>query len=506
MSDALDARPLSLPEIRLDERLHQTAERLPTRPAIRCGDVLLTFAQLDAAVSRLADTLRDLTAPGGCVIGLANAFDPCFAVAYYAILRSGNTLAILNRLQSGQALAHMLRTAGVRLAFVTDDMRTRLAPELADADRVDLVPVPAALTPSSISTGVAAAPGPRGAACVLFTSGTTGLPKGVLLSHRNLVANAAQIVRAHRLSPNSVTVNHLPSFHPMHLNSAVWSGATQVLCTDPDPVAATRLAVEVEATHYYSLPMRLAQLARDTRLRELRLDTVRAILSGGSALAPASARALTDHFGVAVMQGYGLAETSPLTHCDQPPWPKYGSVGPPVAETGCRIVDVTTRAVLPAGERGEVQVRGPQIMLGYLDTREPSPIDADGWLSTGDIGRLDQDGYLFLIDRLKDTFKYDDNLVAPAEIEQVLATHPAVADCVVVDTPDPLHGAVANALVVPRAEGITGDEIAMFLNDRVPVYQRLARVVLTTSIPRGPGGKTSRAALRDLLGDPTAIQ
>ncbi|MFI6317042.1 class I adenylate-forming enzyme family protein [Nonomuraea sp. NPDC050556] len=503
MSDRPPARPLQIPEIRLDERLGQTAARLPSRPAIRSGETVLTFAQLDAAVSLLAGTLRAITSPG-TVIGIANILDPCFAVAYYAVLRSGNTVAILNQLQSGQALAHMLGAAEVRLAFVTDDMNTRLAAALPANGQVTLVPVSAALAPSALAplTPPAVAPATSGdgtRACVLFTSGTTGLPKGVLLSHRNLVANAAQIARTHRLSANSVAVNHLPSYHPMHLNSAVWAGATQVLCTAPDPVVATRLAAEVEATHYYSLPMRLAQLAADARLRELRLDTVRAILSGGSALAPASARALTDHFGVPVMQGYGLAETSPLTHCDQPPWPRYGSVGPPVAETECRIVDVTTRAELPVGDRGEVQVRGPQIMLGYLDPNEPSPVGPDGWLSTGDIGRLDADGYLFLIDRIKDTFKYDDNLVAPAEIEQVLATHPDVADCVVLDTPDPLHGAVANALVVPRTDGVTAAEIAAFLNDRVPVYQQLARVVLTTSIPRGPGGKTSRGALRELL-------
>jgi long-chain acyl-CoA synthetase len=251
--------------------------------------------------------------------------------------------------------------------------------------------------------------------------------------------------------------------------------------------------------------VRLAQLAADDRLRGLRLDTVRAILSGGSALAPVAARALTEHFGVPVMQGYGLAETSPLTHCDQPPWPRYGSVGPPVAETECRIVDVTTRAVLPPGEQGEVQVRGPQVMLGYLNAEEPSPVDADGWLSTGDIGRVDQDGYLFLVDRIKDVFKYDNHLVAPAEIERVLAMHPGVADCVVVDTSDPLHGGVANALVVPRSDDVTATELAEFVNQQVPPYQRLARVILTASIPRAPGGKTSRSTLRDMFRDPALI-
>lgn len=499
-----DVRRLPIPAIRLDERLREMAGRLPTRPAIRCGDSVLTYRELDVAVSRLADVLHAGPAPGGTTIGIANVLDPSFAVAFFAALRSGNTVAILNPLQSGPVLTHVLDAAGARLAFVSDAMRARLVDTAQSAAPVRLVAVSDALSPSLLGTGDPARSGERtmGAqppACVLFTSGTTGLPKGVLLSHRNLAANAAQIARAHRLSANSVTLNHLPAYHLMHLNSAVWAGTTQVLCTDDDPVAASRVAAEVEATHYYSLPMRLVRLAGDERLHELRLDTVRVLLSGGSALAPAVACALTDHFGVPVMQGYGLAETSPLTHCDQPPWPRYGSVGPPVAETECRIVDLDTREELPPGEQGEVEVRGPQVMQGYLDPAEPSPVGEDGWLRTGDIGRVDEDGYLFLVDRIKDTFKYDNHLVAPAEIERVIATHPGVADCVVVDTPDPLHGGVANAMVVPKADDVTVDDVIGFVNDRVPAYQHLARVRMTQSIPRGPGGKTNRATLRELF-------
>ncbi|KAA9166568.1 acyl--CoA ligase [Amycolatopsis acidicola] len=489
---------MSVPAIHIDQRLRQTAERLPSRPAIRCGETTFTYAELEAAVSRLAAKLSESTGPGA-VIGVANILDPAFAVAYYAILRSGNTVVILNPLQSERILTHVLQAAEAGLAFVTDEMRARLS-----GGDTELVPVAAALEPSQVTAGKPRRTKAEPPACVLFTSGTTGLPKGVLLSHRNLVANAAQTARAHRLSANSLTVNHLPAYHLMHLNSAVWAGATQVLCTDPDPVVATRLAGQVQATHYYSLPVRLARLARDARLRELRLDTVRAVLSGGAALPPAAASALTDQFGVPVMQGYGLAETSPLTHCDEPPWPRYGSVGPPVAGTECRIVDVGTGAVLPAGEKGEVQVRGPQVMLGYLDPAQPSPVDAEGWLSTGDIGRVDDEGYLFLVDRIKDVFKYDNHLVAPAEIEAVLAGHPGVADCVVVDTPDPLHGGVANALVVPRSADVGAAGITEFVNARVPEFQHLARVVLTDSIPRGPGGKTRRGQLRDFFREPAA--
>ncbi|MDJ1136894.1 class I adenylate-forming enzyme family protein [Streptomyces iconiensis] len=512
-------RPAGTEGARLDKPLLRAARRHPERLAIRsrAGDV--TFAELDRSVTRCASALAALTGPGGGVtIGVANVLHPAFAVAYYAIARSGNVAAVLNPLQPGRLLGQSLDATRPPVAFLTPGMVRGCAP--ARLRGVEVVALPEAGAPGGagagtpaelIATAPAAPPGllppvrPEQDACVLFTSGTTGRPKGVRLTHRNLTVNAAQTADAHGLTARTVTLNHLPLFHPMHLNAAVLAGASQVLCEEPDPVTAVRAAHRAQADRYFTLPVRLARLAADSRLPDLRAGTLRAVFSGGAPLAAADAVALSEHFGIPVLQGYGLAETSPLTHCGRPGRPKPGSVGPPVAGTECRIVDVDDRTVRPPGVPGEVQVRGPQVMPGYLDPSDGPAVDADGWFSTGDVGHVDRDGDLFLLDRTKDVFKYDNWLVAPGEIERALAGHPDVGDCAVVDHPDRRHGAVAHALVVPRTDRASERLAAAVrsVNRRLPPYQQVRRVIGIDAIPRSPNGKIERRRLRQHLRDGT---
>ncbi|MGY1497618.1 AMP-binding protein [Streptomyces sp. QTS52] len=502
------------PEGPADGLLAASAARHPDRVAIVAGDRSLSYAELDAAVTSCAAALLRCTEGPGTVVAITSLLSPDFVVGYYGTLRSGNVAAPLNPYLREEQLAHVLGESGTEVALVDAVGAGRIAAVRERLPRlrrvVVLGPLPPDAAPDVVSleelladAEAARKPvaqrsaGPDDLACLHFTSGTTGAPKTVMLSHRNVLVNAVQVAQAQAVDDSSVALNHLPTFHPMHMNSAIAAGATQVLCTAPDPAESVRLANTHRATHYYSLPMRLSALAASEKLAGLRFETVRVVASGGSALSPAAARKLSEHFGVPVVQGYGLAETSPLTHFDDPSDWRPGSVGRPVAGTEARVVGVGGGAVLGPGELGEVQLRGPQVMLGYRGESVPSCIDAEGWLATGDIGQIDATGRLVLVDRLKDVFKRDNWIVSPTAVERVLERHPAVRDCLVVDYPDPLNGAVATAFVV-LAEGATDDvtAIAADVNAGLPYYQAVEHIELVESIPRSPNGKAPRKELR----------
>ncbi|MFH8930899.1 class I adenylate-forming enzyme family protein [Streptomyces pristinaespiralis] len=527
------------PELPLDGLLRQAAVRDPDGTALTCGQHTLTYAELDARADRVAHYLLRATGRPGTTVGVANTLDAAFAATYYGTSRSGSTIALVNPLIGEAALRHVFTAAAIEIAFVpcaTAELLTKMREQLprlhtivvTDAD--DGV-VPADATPLHVALHGAddgpAAPahGPAdlsATVCVQFTTGTTGRPKGVRLTHRNLVANAHQIALAHGLGPDSVTLNHLPLFHVMHLNSAVCAGAAQVLCTDGDPLASLALAARTGATHYYGLPARLHRLAADPRPAASpdavpALPRLTAVLSGGTALAPAAARRLSQLLGVPVVQGYGMAELSPLSHNQRLDDTRPGAVGHPLPGTESRIVGLDSREVADVWATGEVQVRGPQVMAGYLDDDEPSPIDADGWFSTGDIGYQDADGVLHLVDRLGDVFKYDNELVSPSAVERIIADDPRVAECVVVGWPDAVHGAVVWAGIVLRetpgppqhaAHAVLDvlDAITEKANSRLAHFERIRRVEALDTVPRTPTGKPRRQELRRRLRDRAAAE
>ncbi|MFG2978414.1 class I adenylate-forming enzyme family protein [Streptomyces sp. NPDC048331] len=516
------------PELPLDALLRRAAVRDPGGCAIRTASGSVTFAALDDRADRYAAYLEDRLGRRGARVGVANVLDADFAAAYYGTVRSGNTVVLVNPLIKETGLVHVCATAEVEVALVprgTAELLVKAREQLPALAEIVVTDAPDGVVPADtvpLAAALARVPvaedGPAGLgtadldadACIQFTTGTTGLPRGVRLSHRNLVANAAQIARAHGLGSDSVTLNHLPLYHVMHLNSAVYAGARQVLCTDPAPPAALGLAASNRATHFYGLPARLHQLAAAVRAGEEQGTgrlvppaglNLTAVLSGGTALAPAATRQLQDWLGVPVVQGYGMAELSPLAHSQDPEHPLTGSVGTPVAGTECRIVDIASRAPVDAFSTGEVQIRGPQVMTGYLGDDGPGAVDAEGWFSTGDVGYVTSDGVLFLVDRLGDLFKYDNELVSPTAVERIVADDPRVADCVVVGWPDPVHGAVVWAGIVLREATAPGlldvlDSIVARANARLAPFEQIRRVEVIDSVPRTPVGKPERRGLR----------
>ncbi|MEV5156262.1 AMP-binding protein [Streptomyces werraensis] len=518
---------LTYPDTTVDGLLRSAAARDGGGIAVRTERGAWTFGELDALADRVAAFVQRATGRRPRArVGVASVLDPVFAAVYHGVARSGATVVLINPLTGDEGLRHAVSAAGVELALAPSATAGRLAAlpgrplgpgSLVVTDAADSTVPPGCLPLQTALDGVrepfSGRPGGTdldAVACVQFTTGTTGRPKGVLLTHRNLVANARQTALAHRLGPDSVTLNHLPLYHVMHLNSALDAGACQVLCRDPDPVTSLAVAAGTGATHYYGLPARLHRLAADQRLPRTPAAArggprLTAVLSGGSALLPEAARTLGDLLGVPVVQGYGMAELSPLTHCQRPGRPyRPGTVGTPVPGTECRVVDLATRR--PAGPRlpGEVQVRGVQLMAGYLDGPARSRIDADGWFSTGDIGSVDDDGVLRLVDRADDIFKYDNEIVSPGRVERVLARDPRVADCVVAGLPDPRHGRVAWAGVVLREDaGAPADDVLRSVtaraNQHLAPFERIHAAEALPAVPRTPTGKPARRQVRDLL-------
>ncbi|MFJ8375981.1 class I adenylate-forming enzyme family protein [Streptomyces sp. NPDC094461] len=528
----------TIPDLPLDGLLRRAAVRDPDGIAVRTADTALGFGELDTLTDRVAAWLRRENAGRtGVRTGVAHVLDPLFAATYYGSVRSGATAVLVNPLMGEDGLRHVLATAEVEVAFVpasTAELLTKLRGALPRLRTIVVTDAPDGVTPGdTVSLHLALesapdAPGhspsdPASIACVQFTTGTTGRPKGVLLTHRNLVANAKQTALAHRLDQASVTLNHLPLYHVMHLNSAVYAGACQVLCQDPDPFASLAAATEAGATHYYGLPARLHRLATDERLTATARTApggtrLTAVLSGGSGLRPRAARTLRDRLGVPVIQGYGMAELSPLTHCQRPERHRAGEVGETVPGTECRLVDVDSRTPVDVWSTGEVQVRGPQLMAGYLGDAQPTRIDEDGWFSTGDVGYLDDDGALRLVDRLADIFKYDNEIVSPSRVEQVIGEDPRVADCIVADWPDDVHGGLVWAGVVlhddpepgpyagpglPPVSEVLGS-IAARANERLADFERIRLAEALEAVPRTPTGKPERRALRQKLRDRAA--
>ncbi len=505
-----------VPGTRVDELLRHAARERPTAIGLRSWDGDVDYATLDSAADRLAGAVQELAGGVGQVVAVTLELDPAFPPAFFGVLRAGCTPALVNPLLQGEGLAHVLNASGARVLIAAPELLRRLAevrdrvPQLhtvllthrdaRSGAEAEGVPTVADLLAQPARPVVAdpQADGDRRLACIQFTSGSTGPAKGVRLSHRNLLVNAAQVAYTHGVDADSVVFNYLPSYHLMHLTMSLAATATHVLCRETDPADAVRVAAQAGATHFYSLPMRFAQLAASPRLRETEVPTLRAMMCGGSALPAPVVTALTSQFQVPVVQGYGLQETSPLTHFNDVAGPRLGSSGTPVPGTVSRIVDPATGDVLPPNARGELQVRGPQVMIGYLGQPDTGHLQPDGWFATGDIGYTDAQGHLYVVDRIKDVFKRDNWLVSPTEIERVLRRHPAVLDCVVLDYPHPVSGAVAYAMVIGTTEADPA-ELAGFVNRQLPYYEHLEHVELVTDIARTPTGKPARAQLREEL-------
>lgn len=467
--------------------------------AVRHDDDTLTYAELDEASARVAALLRDRGLLPGDRVALTMPNVPLFPVLYYGILRAGGVVVPMNPLLKAREVAFTLRDCGARVALVSPlfaDEVTKAAAETgtdclvagsADFDTLLRGHEPLRDTPDRAGDD---------AALILYTSGTTGTPKGAELSHRNLASNTLTTAETLlQVGPDDVLFGGLPLFHAFGqtcaLNVAVATGATLTLLPRFDPGSALEIIARDKVTVFLGVPTMYAALLHAQLPDGFDSGLVRLAVSGGAALPVEVLHGFERRFGAAVLEGYGLSETSPVAAFNHPDRPrKAGSIGMPIRGVEMRLVTEDGGVAAP-GEVGEIAIRGENVMTGYWN-RPDATAEAvrDGWFHSGDLARVDEDGFYFIVDRKKDMIIRGGYNVYPREIEEVLYEHPAVAEAAVVGMPHPLHGEEIAAVVTlrPGAQA-TPEEIRAHAKERVAAYKYPRVVTIAAELPKGPTGK-----------------
>jgi long-chain acyl-CoA synthetase len=477
--------------------LTRSAAERPDALALVCGETGLTYADLDAASAGVATRLRDLGVRDGDAVGLMLPNVPEFAIAYYGILRAGGIVVPMNTLLKEREVTFYLADPGARLVLAWHECAdaARAGAEQAGAACVVVEPGSLAARGAVTATEVALKAGDD-TAVVLYTSGTTGTPKGAELTHANLVRNVEVCVTLFDAGPDDVILGALPLFHSFGqtaaLNTAIAAGAALALVPRFSPRAVLELIERERATLFEGVPTMYAALLHDPDRHASDVSSLRYCVSGGAALPVDVLHGFEREFGCVVLEGYGLSETSPVACFNHPDRERVpGSIGTPVEGVEMRIVD-DVRRPLPRGEIGEIAIRGHNVMKGYLNRPDATAqaIDADGWFYTGDVARVDAQGRYFIVDRKKDLIIRGGYNVYPREVEEVLYAHPAVAEAAVVGIPHPdLGEEVGAAVVIKDGADATAEDIRAYVRDTVAAYKYPRQVWLTDALPKGPSGK-----------------
>jgi len=482
----------------LATNLARSAHIHADRVAVRLGDQGTTYRDLDERSRRIAGLLAERGVRAGDRVGIMLPNIPDFAAVYYGVLRAGAVVVPMNPLLKAREVTHYLADSGATVIF-TGAMST--AEVLAGAATVDAQVVVVDLTFTemlSTATPVDRMVDRDGSdtAVILYTSGTTGTPKGAELTHDNLTRNAEVVAeRLFQLTADDVIFGGLPLFHSFGqtctLNTAIAAGACLVLLPRFDPAQALTIMATHRATVFAAVPTMYGALLTVPDRESYDVSALRVCLSGGAALPVEVLREFDDAFGCRVLEGYGLSETSPVASFNHPDRErKAGSIGTPVDGVEMRVVDRDGNEVA-RGEVGEIVVRGHNVMKGYWQRpAETAAAIPDGWFRTGDLGRADEDGYFFIVDRKKDMIIRGGYNVYPREIEEVLYEHPDVAEAAVVGVPDALLGEeVAAAVALSHGATVTVDELRAYVKARVAAYKYPRHVWLVDSLPKGATGK-----------------
>ncbi len=539
---------IQYPQTPLHELLEMSAEKHPTHPAIHFMGKTITYQELNETVDHFAAALTKLGVKQGDRVALYLPNIPQFIITFYAASKIGAINTAVSPMYRERELEHQINDSGAETLIYLDLLhpvveKTRnkvklknlivagIGEYLPSAKRIIgglLGKVPKHEIPANAGVHQfkplleSVLPNPpditinpkEDLVALQYTGGTTGTPKGAMLTHFNLVSNAVACAYwlygedAPTTETKDVFLTAIPLFHiygmTTAMNAPIYMTGTMVMLPRPEPLEVLKAIQSQKVTVYCGVPTLYSQLIDHPEIQKYNLRTVRFCISGSSPLSPEVQKQFMELSGGVLVEGYGLTESSPVTHANPLDKTlktvKIGSIGLPWPDTDAKIVEVQTGTKeLGINQEGEMIIKGPQVMKGYWNLpNETKEVLRDGWLYTGDIAKMDQDGYFFITDRKKDLIKYKGHSVYPREIEDVLYEHPAVKLCAVVGKPDKTAGELPKAFVVLKDDAtVTEEEIRKYANAKVASYKAIREVEIRKELPMTPVGKVLRRTLRD---------
>jgi acyl-CoA synthetase (AMP-forming)/AMP-acid ligase II len=503
---------LDIPDIPLTSFVLERAAAIGEKPALIDGLTgrQVTYAVLNDGVNRVATALKRRRLNKGDVLAIFSPNVLEYPIAFHAVASLGGIVTTINSLYTPREIGDQLRDSGARFLLTVPAFMDRATEAIKGLPIEEVFVFGEAAGATPFAELMAQPPerfsvdiDPQEDVVVLpYSSGTTGVAKGVMLTHRNLVANVLQAETCIHLREGERVLGLMPFYHiygmTVVMNLALHKGATVVTMPRFELEPFLRVLQDHRVERAYVAPPIVLALAKHPLVEKFDLSSVALVFSGAAPLDENLAQACAQRLNCNVNQGYGMTEASPATHLvsDDIAWKKVGSIGPVVAGTECKVVDVVTGEELGPGADGEILIRGPQVMKGYLNnpTATAQILDQDGWLHTGDVGHADPDGDFYVVDRVKELIKYKGYQVAPAELEAILLTHPAVTDAAVIPSPDEEAGEVPKAFVVLKTQ-VAPEALMQFVAERVAPHKKVRLVETIDEIPKSASGKILRRKL-----------
>lgn len=516
---------LEYPDLTLHGYLWQTAAKYPGLKATVFLGEELTFRDLEERVKRCAAALKALGVKKGDRVAVMLPNCPQFVIAYYAILALGGIVVQTNPMYVERELQYQLNDAGAAYLIVLDLLypRAEAVRNSTSLQKIILVSLPALGSYSGAlgnkvykfdellaqfpADAIVEVVSPEDIAVLQYTGGTTGASKGAMLTHRNLVSNCFQVrefMKATFFDGQERILTALPLFHVYGMtccmNLVICFGGTMLLVPRFDATLILQTIHRYRPTSFPGAPTMYVALLNHPDLTKYDIKSINTCLSGSAPLPVEVQIRFEEVTGASVVEGYGLSEASPVTHCNPIRGPrKIGSIGVPYPDTVCRIVDIETGQDLPPGQVGELVIRGPQVMKGYWQKpEETAQALKDGWLYTGDLAKMDEDGFFYIVDRKKDMIIAGGYNIYPREVEEVLYQHPKIKEAIVVGVPDSYRGETVKAyVVVKEGERLTEQEVIDYCNTNLARYKVPRLVEFRQELPKTAVGKILRRILRE---------